>query len=72
MTSIDGREDYICQITIGGRTYSLRDCGARDLIAARVSPEQLQSAITKYHEEHPESDPTVGSIPLDDVTAIFD
>ena len=72
MIGADERDEYISQITIGNRTFSLRDCGARELIAIGVSPEQLQSSIAKYHKEHPESDPTVGAIALADIAKIFE
>ena len=47
MIGADERDEYISQITIGNRTFSLRDCGARELIAIGESPEKLQSSIAQ-------------------------
>lgn len=63
---------YIDRITVNGKNYLLRDIEVRNLISDVVDIAKVNELIASYHAEHPESDPTVGTLSLEEIAAIFD
>lgn len=58
-------------LILDGKEYVLADEEARSLIADRTNPDQVNELIKEYHLTHPETDPTVGAIPLAELTELF-